>query len=91
MLRAFWRDKSAATAIEYGLIAAFIAAVIVTGVPGRPGAQPPVDAVQHLAVIHARHTARLVRQKRLDDRPFESPLPALANSPELSGPIRVGC
>ena len=39
--------------------------------PGRAGPQPPVDAVQHLPIIGPRHPARLVRQQRLDDRPFE--------------------
>ena len=32
LLRRFVRDESAATAIEYGLIAALIAIVIITGV-----------------------------------------------------------
>ena len=39
--------------------------------PGRARPQPPVDAVQHPPVIGPRHAARLVRQQRLDDRPFE--------------------
>jgi pilus assembly protein Flp/PilA len=32
ILRNFWNDQSGATAIEYGLIAALIAVVIITGV-----------------------------------------------------------
>jgi pilus assembly protein Flp/PilA len=32
LLRRFARDESAATAIEYGLIAALIALVIITGI-----------------------------------------------------------
>jgi pilus assembly protein Flp/PilA len=32
ILRSFFRDESGATAIEYGLIAALIAVVIITGV-----------------------------------------------------------
>jgi pilus assembly protein Flp/PilA len=32
VLRNFWNDQSGATAIEYGLIAALIAVVIITGV-----------------------------------------------------------
>ena len=31
-LRAFWADRTGATSIEYGLIAALIAIVIITGV-----------------------------------------------------------
>ena len=31
-LRDFWKDQTGATAIEYGLIAALIAIVIITGV-----------------------------------------------------------
>jgi hypothetical protein len=34
-------------------------------------ARPPIDAVEHLAIVRARHAARLVRQERLDDRPLE--------------------
>ena len=34
MLSAFWRDESAATAIEYGLIAAGIAVAIIAAVNG---------------------------------------------------------
>ncbi len=34
LIRRFLRDQSAATAIEYGLIAALIALVIITGVKG---------------------------------------------------------
>jgi pilus assembly protein Flp/PilA len=33
-LRAFWRDESGATAIEYGLIAASIAVAIISDVNG---------------------------------------------------------
>jgi pilus assembly protein Flp/PilA len=33
-IRDFWRDESGATAIEYGLIAAGIALVIITAVKG---------------------------------------------------------
>ena len=40
--------------------------------PGRPAAQPSDDAVQHLAIIHARHFARLVGQRRIDHRLFKS-------------------
>ena len=36
-------------------------------VPGRARPKPPIDAVQHLAVVRPR----LVRQKRLDNRPLE--------------------
>jgi pilus assembly protein Flp/PilA len=32
ILRNFWNNQSGATAIEYGLIAALIAVVIITGV-----------------------------------------------------------
>jgi pilus assembly protein Flp/PilA len=32
VLRNFWNNQSGATAIEYGLIAALIAVVIITGV-----------------------------------------------------------
>jgi len=32
ILMHFWKDESGATAIEYGLIAALIAVVIITGV-----------------------------------------------------------
>ncbi len=32
VLKHFWKDESGATAIEYGLIAALIAVVIITGV-----------------------------------------------------------
>src|SRR3954465_11778506 len=39
--------------------------------PGRAGPQPPVDAVQHLPVVRPRNAARLVRQQRLDNRPFK--------------------
>lgn len=38
--------------------------------PGRAGAEPPEDAVQHAAVVNARHSARFVRQKRCDDFPL---------------------
>lgn len=38
--------------------------------PRRPSAEPPENAVQHPPVINARHSARLVRQQRLDNRPF---------------------
>jgi pilus assembly protein Flp/PilA len=31
-LKSFWKNESGATAIEYGLIAALIAVVIITGV-----------------------------------------------------------
>ncbi len=31
-MKNFWQDESGATAIEYGLIAALIAVVIITGV-----------------------------------------------------------
>ncbi len=37
---------------------------------GAPVPEPPQDAVQHPPVIDPRHPAGLVRQKRLDDRPF---------------------
>ena len=37
MLKNFWSDKSGATAIEYGLIAAGIALVIITAVNGIGG------------------------------------------------------
>src|SRR5262249_48945636 len=39
--------------------------------PGRTGAKAPVDAVQDLAVIGARHPSRLIRQQRCDDGPLE--------------------
>lgn len=32
MLKNFWKNESGATAIEYGLIAALIAVVVITGV-----------------------------------------------------------
>jgi pilus assembly protein Flp/PilA len=32
LLRAFWKDESAATAIEYGLIAALISVALISGV-----------------------------------------------------------
>lgn len=32
ILKHFWKDESGATAIEYGLIAALIAVVIITGI-----------------------------------------------------------
>ncbi len=32
ILKSFWKNESGATAIEYGLIAALIAVVIITGV-----------------------------------------------------------
>jgi pilus assembly protein Flp/PilA len=32
IFKAFWKNESGATAIEYGLIAALIAVVIITGV-----------------------------------------------------------
>lgn len=32
ILKHFWKDEGGATAIEYGLIAALIAVVIITGV-----------------------------------------------------------
>ncbi|MET0879537.1 MAG: Flp family type IVb pilin [Tardiphaga sp.] len=37
MLKKFWSDQSGATAIEYGLIAAGIALVIITAVNGIGG------------------------------------------------------
>ena len=39
--------------------------------PGRARPKAPEDAVQHLPIIDPRNTARLARQKRLDNRPFE--------------------
>ena len=39
--------------------------------PRRTGPQHPEDAVQHAAVIDARHASRLVGQQRLDHAPFE--------------------
>src|ERR1700686_3166349 len=39
--------------------------------PGRTRSQPPVDAVQHSAIIGPRHAAWLVRQQSRDDRPFK--------------------
>jgi hypothetical protein len=39
--------------------------------PGRTGAEAPEDAVEHTAIIHSRHAARLVGQQRLDDLPLE--------------------
>jgi len=34
MLRRFWKDETAATAIEYGLIAGMIAVVIIVSIRG---------------------------------------------------------
>src|SRR5262245_45971796 len=39
--------------------------------PRRAGSQHPKNAVQHAAIIDARHSARLVGQKRRDHAPFE--------------------
>src|SRR5262245_34673498 len=39
--------------------------------PTRAGSQHPKNAVQHAAIVDARHSARLVGQKRLDHAPFE--------------------
>src|SRR5262249_59478139 len=39
--------------------------------PGRARPQTPIDAVEPPPVVHPRNAARLVRQQRLDDRPFE--------------------
>ena len=39
--------------------------------PGRVRPEAPEDAVQHLPIIDPPSTARLARQKRLDDRPFQ--------------------
>jgi hypothetical protein len=39
--------------------------------PWRTRSQHPEDAVQHAAVIHARHASRLVGQQRLDHAPLE--------------------
>src|SRR5215831_5123864 len=39
--------------------------------PRRAGSQHPKNAVQHAAIVDARHSARLVGQKRLDHAPFE--------------------
>src|SRR5690625_4444656 len=39
--------------------------------PGRSRAQAPENPVQHLAIIHPWLAARLVRQQRLNDRPFK--------------------
>jgi hypothetical protein len=39
--------------------------------PGRARPQPPINAVQNPPIIHTCHAARLVRQKRLDDRPLK--------------------
>lgn len=39
--------------------------------PRRTGSQHPEDAVQHPAVIDARHASGLVGQQRLDHAPFE--------------------
>lgn len=39
--------------------------------PWRTGAQHPEDAVQHAAIINARHTSRLIGQKRFDYAPLE--------------------
>ena len=39
--------------------------------PRRAGTQNPEDAVQNPAIIDTRHTTRLLRQDRLDNRPLE--------------------
>src|SRR5262249_41379094 len=39
--------------------------------PGRARPQTPIDAVEHPPVVGPRNTPGLVRQQRLDDRPFE--------------------
>jgi len=39
--------------------------------PGRARAQHPEYPVEHAPVVHPRHPARLVRQKRFNDGPFE--------------------
>src|SRR5499427_10782906 len=39
--------------------------------PRRAGSQHPKNAVQHAAIIDARHSARFVGQKRRDHAPFE--------------------
>ena len=39
--------------------------------PRRARAKPPEDPIQHAAIIHPRHAARLSRQQRLDDGPLE--------------------
>jgi len=39
--------------------------------PRRTGAQHPEDAVQHAAIIDARHASGLVGQQRLDHTPLE--------------------
>src|SRR5690625_6118322 len=39
--------------------------------PGRSRAQAPENPVQHLAIIYPWLAARLVRQQRLNDRPFK--------------------
>ena len=39
--------------------------------PGRAGPQPPVNPIEHLAVVGARNAPWLVRQQRLNDRPLE--------------------
>ena len=38
--------------------------------PWRTGSQHPEDAVQHAAVIHARHATGFVGEKRFDHAPF---------------------
>jgi hypothetical protein len=38
--------------------------------PWRTGSQHPEDALQHAAVIHARHATGFVGEKRFDHAPF---------------------
>jgi hypothetical protein len=40
--------------------------------PWRSGSQDPEDAIEDAAVVHTRHTTRLVWQERLDGGPFKS-------------------
>jgi hypothetical protein len=37
----------------------------------KAGSQYPEDAVQHAAVVNARHASRLIGQQRLDHAPLE--------------------
>ena len=55
--------------------------------PRRTRPQPPADAVRNAPIIHPRHAARLVREQRLDDRPFRvrQLVPAWIHAPNSFG------
>lgn len=57
--------------------------------PGRTGSQHPEDAIQHAAIVHARHASRLVGQQRLDHAPLEVGQVVSAHANPESGGSRL--